>query len=88
MLSPIFSLRHSRMREPTHDRRKRFGLRDRFRCIASDFPGFGRSGAPSDVGFTPVVQDWGGPIGRRWRRLMRACRVTFSRAAFFTREAS
>ena len=60
------------------------GLRDRFRCIALDLPGFGRSTAPASYGFlpseharivggfvdglalerfTPVVQDWGGPIG-------------------------
>lgn len=61
-----------------------FLLRDRFRCIAPDLPGFGLSAAPSGYGFTPeeheqimsafvdalalesftpVVQDWGGPIG-------------------------
>jgi haloalkane dehalogenase len=60
------------------------GLRDRFRCVAIDYPGFGLSTAPEDYGFTPaehaaiveqlvleldlrdvtpVVQDWGGPIG-------------------------
>ena len=60
------------------------GLRDRFRCIALDLPGFGLSTAPAVYGyrpdehaevvaafverlalpsFTPVVQDWGGPIG-------------------------
>lgn len=59
-------------------------LRDRFRCIAPDLPGFGLSSAPSGYAylpeehartlaafadrlelrsFTPVVQDWGGPIG-------------------------
>jgi haloalkane dehalogenase len=59
-------------------------LRDRFRCIAPDLPGFGLSAAPNGYGFTPeehehmmsafvdalalssftpVVQDWGGPIG-------------------------
>jgi haloalkane dehalogenase len=59
-------------------------LRDRFRCIAPDLPGFGLSQAPHGYGFTPeehakivsafidqlalarftpVVQDWGGPIG-------------------------
>jgi haloalkane dehalogenase len=59
-------------------------LRDRFRCIAPDLPGFGLSQAPDGYGFTPeehativlafidelglasfspVVQDWGGPIG-------------------------
>src|SRR5271166_204099 len=59
-------------------------LRDRFRCIALDLPGFGLSTAApgyrflpaehADVvaalidalgveRFTPVVQDWGGPIG-------------------------
>jgi haloalkane dehalogenase len=59
-------------------------LRDRFRCIAPDLPGFGLSQAPAGYGFlpadhaaamaafvdalglpsfTPVVQDWGGPIG-------------------------
>jgi haloalkane dehalogenase len=30
------------------------GLRDRFRCIAPDYPGFGRSKAPAGYGFTPV----------------------------------
>jgi haloalkane dehalogenase len=30
------------------------GLRDRFRCIAPDLPGFGRSSAPPGYGFTPV----------------------------------
>ncbi len=30
------------------------GLRDRYRCIAVDFPGFGRSEAPPGYGFTPV----------------------------------
>lgn len=60
------------------------GLRDRFRCVALDYPGFGLSTAApgyvplprhhlgvveqfvSALGlteFTPVVQDWGGPIG-------------------------
>lgn len=60
------------------------GLRDYFRCIAVDLPGFGRSVAAPGYGFlpeehahviadfvdalaleryTPVVQDWGGPIG-------------------------
>lgn len=29
------------------------GLRDRFRCVALDYPGFGRSVAPSGYGFTP-----------------------------------
>jgi haloalkane dehalogenase len=59
-------------------------LRDRFRCVALDYPGFGLSIAKDgydhlpeshakvvaafvralDLGdFTPVVQDWGGPIG-------------------------
>jgi haloalkane dehalogenase len=59
-------------------------LRDRFRCIAPDLPGFGLSTAPAGYGFlpeehartieafvdclalrsfTPVMQDWGGPIG-------------------------
>jgi haloalkane dehalogenase len=59
-------------------------LRERFRCIAPDLPGFGLSTAPPGYGFlpeehartlaafvdglglqsfTPVVQDWGGPIG-------------------------
>lgn len=59
-------------------------LRDRFRCVALDYPGFGLSRAAADydhlpesheavvhdfvdrIGlseFTPVVQDWGGPIG-------------------------
>jgi haloalkane dehalogenase len=59
-------------------------LRDRFRCIALDLPGFGLSLPPADYGFSPeeharvvtalvdalalpsfspVVQDWGGPIG-------------------------
>jgi haloalkane dehalogenase len=59
-------------------------LRDRFRCIAPDLPGFGLSTAPTGYdylpethaqviaafvdglalrSFTPVVQDWGGPIG-------------------------
>ncbi|GAC1475735.1 MAG: haloalkane dehalogenase [Vulcanimicrobiaceae bacterium] len=60
------------------------GLRDRFRCIALDLPGFGRSVAAPGYGYlpeeharvvadvtdalaldrySPVVQDWGGPIG-------------------------
>lgn len=60
------------------------GLRDRFRCIAPDYPGFGLSTAPPEYGyriheqvatmegfidaleltsFTPVMQDWGGPVG-------------------------
>ena len=30
------------------------GLRDRFRCIAPDLPGFGRSKAPAGYGFTPA----------------------------------
>src|SRR5919107_5146609 len=30
------------------------GLRDRFRCIALDLPGFGRSQAPPGYGFTPA----------------------------------
>ena len=59
-------------------------LRDRFRCLALDYPGFGLSTAARGYGFTaaehsetvarfvaeldltdwtPVVQDWGGPIG-------------------------
>ncbi len=59
-------------------------LRDRFRCIVPDLPGFGLSVAPPNydyvpethaevvgafvdelalTSFTPVVQDWGGPIG-------------------------
>ncbi len=59
-------------------------LRDRFRCLALDYPGFGLSTAPPGYGYTaaehsevvarfvreldlrdwtPVVQDWGGPIG-------------------------
>lgn len=59
-------------------------LRDQFRCIALDYPGFGLSTAdegydflPASHGavveaflrtlgidtYTPVVQDWGGPIG-------------------------
>jgi haloalkane dehalogenase len=59
-------------------------LRDRFRCIAPDLPGFGLSAAPAGYdflpethaqviaefvdglalrSFTPVMQDWGGPIG-------------------------
>lgn len=29
------------------------GLRDRFRCVAPDYPGFGRSLAPPGYGFTP-----------------------------------
>jgi haloalkane dehalogenase len=29
------------------------GLRDRFRCVAPDYPGFGRSVAPPRYGFTP-----------------------------------
>jgi haloalkane dehalogenase len=60
------------------------GLRDRFRCVALDLPGFGLSRAAEGYSFfpedhadvvesfvnrldlqryTPVVQDWGGPIG-------------------------
>ena len=60
------------------------GLKDQFRCIALDYPGFGLSTAPNGYGFTaaeharvverfvtslglegitPIVQDWGGPIG-------------------------
>lgn len=60
------------------------GLKDRFRCIAFDLPGFGLSTARAGYApvpknhalvaeafvaalglqrFTPVVQDWGGPIG-------------------------
>ena len=60
------------------------GLRDRFRCVALDLPGFGLSQPPAGYGFTaaehsnivrhvierldlrdytPLVQDWGGPIG-------------------------
>jgi haloalkane dehalogenase len=59
-------------------------LRDRFRCIAADLPGFGLSTPPAGYdflpqshaavlgglverlelsAFTPLVQDWGGPIG-------------------------
>jgi haloalkane dehalogenase len=59
-------------------------LRDSFRCVAVDYPGFGLSTAGAGYGFTPrehsavleklflaldlrdvtpVVQDWGGPIG-------------------------
>jgi haloalkane dehalogenase len=30
------------------------GLRDRFRCVAVDYPGFGLSRAPRDYGFTPA----------------------------------
>src|SRR2546430_8404245 len=30
------------------------GLRDRFRCIAPDYPGFGLSHAPPDYGYTPA----------------------------------
>jgi haloalkane dehalogenase len=30
------------------------GLRDRYRCIAPDYPGFGLSAAPAGYGFTPV----------------------------------
>ncbi len=61
-----------------------FALRDRFRCVALDYPGFGRSTAPAGFGYrpedharvvdafvdrldlaplTPIVGDWGGPIG-------------------------
>lgn len=60
------------------------GLKDRFRCIAMDYPGFGLSEAAPGYdykpesharvvaklvdalqldSFTPIVQDWGGPIG-------------------------
>ena len=60
------------------------GLKDRFRCVALDYPGFGLSSAKPGYGFTaaehsnivsgfidqldltditPIVQDWGGPIG-------------------------
>ncbi len=60
------------------------GLRDRFRCVALDLPGFGLSTPPIGYDFlpesharvvaqfvdalglatfTPVAQDWGGPIG-------------------------
>jgi haloalkane dehalogenase len=60
------------------------GLRDRFRCVAFDYPGMGLSSASARYGYTvaehadvaealveqldltgitPVVQDWGGPIG-------------------------
>ena len=59
-------------------------LRDRFRCIAADLPGFGLSTPPAAFSFlpadhanvmaafvdhldlnrfSPMVQDWGGPIG-------------------------
>jgi haloalkane dehalogenase len=59
-------------------------LRERFRCVALDYPGFGLSDAPAGYGYTaaehsevvadfvsaldlrewtPVMQDWGGPIG-------------------------
>lgn len=59
-------------------------LRDDFRCVALDYPGFGLSSAPWGYGFTaaehadvvaafvetldltdvtPMMQDWGGPIG-------------------------
>jgi haloalkane dehalogenase len=59
-------------------------LRERFRCIVPDLPGFGLSSAPARYGFlpeehartiaafidvlalerfTPVMDDWGGPIG-------------------------
>ncbi|MDX1620155.1 MAG: alpha/beta fold hydrolase [Nitriliruptorales bacterium] len=59
-------------------------LRDEFRCVAIDYPGFGLSEAPPGYGFrvhehvaviervvqelglsgiTPVVSNWGGPIG-------------------------
>ena len=62
------------------------GLRDRYRCVAVDHPGFGLSSPAPGYGFTPaehagvleqlverldlsgvtmMVQDWGGPIGRR-----------------------
>jgi haloalkane dehalogenase len=30
------------------------GLRDRYRCIAPDYPGFGLSAAPAGYGFTPL----------------------------------
>src|SRR4051812_12844652 len=30
------------------------GLRDRFRCLAVDYPGFGLSTAPEGYGFTPA----------------------------------
>jgi haloalkane dehalogenase len=30
------------------------GLKDRYRCIAPDYPGFGKSVAPPGYGFTPV----------------------------------
>jgi haloalkane dehalogenase len=30
------------------------GLRDRFRCVAPDYPGFGLSDAPSGYGYTPA----------------------------------
>jgi haloalkane dehalogenase len=30
------------------------GLRDRYRCVAPDYPGFGRSAAPAGYGFTPA----------------------------------
>ena len=34
------------------------GLRDEFRCVALDFPGYGMSSAPPGYRFTPR---WGGP---------------------------
>lgn len=39
------------------------GLRDRYRCIAPDYPGFGLSQAPTGYGFTPaehagVIEQW------------------------------
>jgi haloalkane dehalogenase len=30
------------------------GVRDRYRCIAVDYPGFGLSSAPPGYGFTPA----------------------------------
>src|SRR5664279_5166695 len=39
------------------------GLRDRYRCIAPDYPGFGLSRAAPEYGFTPaehagVIEQW------------------------------
>jgi haloalkane dehalogenase len=46
------------------------GLRDRFRCVALDYPGFGRSVAPAGYGFTPrehstVVEQFVDALGLR-----------------------